>query len=95
TNETRTPWALIDKYWFEGNTVLRNWRPADRFVPSGMAGSKKVGDFLTKQKVPVSERTRVLLLEKEGEILAVIGYRMSQQVAKMNNTDNAVAIYLA
>jgi tRNA(Ile)-lysidine synthase len=89
----KVPWALIDNKWFEGNVVLRNWKPGDRFVPSGMAGSKKVGDFLTHQKVPVSERARVLVLEKEGVILAVLGHRLSHRVSKLNFPDSAVAVF--
>ena len=89
------PWALIDKKWLEGIIILRNWRPADRFVPSGMKGSKKVGDFLTHQKIPISDRERILVLEKDGEILAVLGHRLSDRVWKLEEPENAIAIYLS
>ncbi|MFM7106608.1 MAG: tRNA lysidine(34) synthetase TilS [Flavobacteriales bacterium] len=88
------PWARIDKKWLEGKIILRNWRPADRFVPSGMKGSKKVGDFLTHQKIPLSERARILVLEKDGEILAVLGHRLSERVWKLQEPESAIAIYL-
>ena len=94
SGEKRVPWARIDGHWFEGGAILRNWRPSDRFVPSGMTGSKKVGDFLTHLKIPISERARVLVIEKTGEILAVVGYRLSQHVIKVERPDTAVAVFL-
>jgi tRNA(Ile)-lysidine synthase len=57
---------------------LRAWRPGDRFRPLGMAGSRKLQDILVDLKVPRAERARVLVLECEGEIVWVPGYRVAQ-----------------
>jgi len=91
---TQLPWAIMDKYWLDGHVILRNWKPADRFIPSGMIGSKKVGDFLTHKKIPISERSRILVIEREGEILALLGHRLSEQVCKVQNPESAIGIYL-
>ena len=91
----RKPWAIIDAVHFSGNVILRNWRPADRFVPKGMKGSKKIGDFLTHLKVPLSERKRVMVLERDGVILAVLGYRLADCASHLTEAQSKVAIYLS
>ncbi len=54
---------------------LRPWRAGDRFVPLGMRGRKKVGDFLTDLKVPVHRRRDVYVVLSEGEPVCLAGYR--------------------
>lgn len=88
------PWAMIDKAWFNDDLIMRNWRPADRFVPSGMKGSKKIGDYLTHQKVPLSERKRVLVLESKGVILAILGHRCSDKGVQIMDRKDCVAIFI-
>ena len=55
--------------------VLRPWREGDLFVPFGMTGHKKVSDFLIDQKVPLHRKQEVYVLESNGQIIWVVGYR--------------------
>jgi tRNA(Ile)-lysidine synthase len=52
--------------------TLRSRRPGDRFIPSGMKGSRKVKDFLIDLKIPASLRDRVVVVESAGRIAAVL-----------------------
>ncbi len=58
---------------------LRNWRPGDRFQPLGMAHPKKLSDFLTDEPGLFLPRERMLVLENRGEIVWVVGSRISEK----------------
>ena len=60
-------------------TVLRHWRDGDRLKPFGMNGSKLISDLFTDFKLSEKEKNEIWLLEADGEILWVIGYRASQK----------------
>jgi tRNA(Ile)-lysidine synthase len=53
---------------------VRNFRPGDRFRPSGSGGSKKLKDFFIANRVEKEERRRLPLL-LGPEILWLIGHR--------------------
>lgn len=69
---------------------LRAWRAGDSFVPYGMNGRKKVSDFLIDEKVPLLKKQGVLVLESNGEIVWVVGYRVSQLFAVTESTKKIV-----
>ncbi len=56
---------------------LRNWRPGDRFRPSGMSGSKKLQDLFVDLKLDKEARQAAPLLLRDDEILWVVGLRRS------------------
>lgn len=53
----------------------RSFRKGDRFQPSGMAGHKKVKDFFVDEKIPREARQRIPLVESDGKILWIAGWR--------------------
>lgn len=57
------------------NLIIRNRRTGDYFYPVGMSGKKKLSDYFTDKKIPLSERDRIPLLTQNGKILSVIGLR--------------------
>ncbi|AWV98554.1 tRNA lysidine(34) synthetase TilS [Arcticibacterium luteifluviistationis] len=57
---------------------LRKWQKGDVFQPFGMKGKKKVSDFLIDEKVPVSEKEKVMVLCSDREIVWLLGYRISE-----------------
>ena len=62
------------------NFVLRNWKAGDKFKPLGMKRHKKISDFLTDLKIAASARKKVLVLENDGKIIWVVGFRISDDV---------------
>lgn len=60
---------------------LRTWRAGDRMTPFGMKGSRKIQDILVDAKVPRAERSRVPVVECEGEIVWLPGYRIAARWA--------------
>ena len=63
--------ALGDK------VVVRTRLPGDRFQPLGMAGIKKLQDFLIDARAPRLQRDGIPLLVTERGIAWVVGYRIA------------------
>lgn len=57
----------------------RNWEPGDVFIPSGMAGRKKLSDFLVDSKVPAMHKSSVSVVTSGDEIVWVAGFRVSEK----------------
>lgn len=93
-NEYRLPSdvALIDESKLQYPLRLRRWREGDTFIPFGMAGRKKVGDYLTDQKVPIVERKRQFVLVSGEEIVWVVGRRTDDRFRIGANTENILKI---
>lgn len=70
--------ALNDEVLSCSQVVLRHWRDGDRFKPFGMCGSKLLSDLFTDLKLSEKEKNYTWILEADGEILWVVGYRASQ-----------------
>ncbi len=72
--------------------ILRSWKKGDKFTPLGMKTRKKISDFLTDIKISNSERKNVLVLENNGEIIWIVGYRISEKVRINNTTENKLKL---
>ncbi len=59
---------------------VRRWQPGDRFQPLGMAGTKKVSDFLTDARVPAHRRAGMWVLVSGSEIVWIVGMRLAEGV---------------
>lgn len=57
--------------------VLRHWKRGDRIRPFGMNGSKLVSDLFADFKLDHAAKQSTWLLEADGIILWVLGYRAS------------------
>jgi tRNA(Ile)-lysidine synthase len=68
--------------------ILRPWKPGDWFIPYGMRGRKKVSDFLIDQKVPLHQKENVYVLESEGTIAWVVGYRIDNRFKVTVDTES-------
>ncbi len=71
--------AALDYDKLEFPLVLRLSREGDWFIPFGMKGRKKISDFLVDQKVPLHRKESINVLESNGEIVWVVGYRIDNR----------------
>jgi len=69
---------------FKGQIQLRTWREGDVFRPLGMKGKQKVSDFLINNKVSMSQKKKVLVLLVDGEVVWLVGYRISEYFKVMD-----------
>ncbi len=71
---------------------IRNWQKGDYFYPLGMKGKKKLSDFFIEQKIPLSKKNEVGVLEnKNGDIIWICGYRLDERY-KVKNTGKKIFI---
>ncbi len=60
--------------------TLRLAQPGDRFHPLGAAGGKTLFRFLTDRGVSRAEKPRTFIVERQGEIVWVVGHRIAESV---------------
>lgn len=72
--------------------TIRPWQSGDFFLPFGMDGrSQKLQDFFTNQKLPRTEKDRVwLLVNGNGDIIWVIGFRGDERFRVLPDTPNRI-----
>ena len=92
----RGPWtAHLDAAVAGRTLVLRAPRSGDRLQPLGSAGTKKLQDLLTDEKVPRAEREGVVVAATtEGQIVWVVGHRIAE-CAKVTVATHHVAELIA
>ena len=66
--------------------IVRHRRPGDRFVPLGQSEEKKLGKFLTAQRVPHGLRRDVFVVADGEKIIWVWPVRISEQVKVTGET---------
>jgi len=67
--------------------IIRRWLQSDFFYPLGMKARKKLSDFFIDQKIPVHQKSRIpLLVNGNGDIIWVAGYRSSEHYKVSKNT---------
>jgi tRNA(Ile)-lysidine synthase len=82
------PVAVLDAGQTGEALEVRLARPGDRLQPLGMRGHKKLQDLLVDGKVPREARQVLVVTGREGEVLWVVGHRLSQQAAVRAETNN-------
>jgi tRNA(Ile)-lysidine synthetase-like protein len=87
--------TLINEHdiWYNSHMlplIMRPKKTGDKIVLEG--GTKKVSDLLIDRKVKLSNRKQTLVLEKDQEILAVLGLRKSVKLKEMQNCDIIIKV---
>ncbi|MCQ2129458.1 MAG: tRNA lysidine(34) synthetase TilS [Bacteroidaceae bacterium] len=83
---------------FDANLVklplrVRRVRQGDKFVPLGMKGKKLLSDFLTDQKVPLTDKQRQLVVtDADDNILWVVNRRIDNRYRITPDTEQALVI---
>ena len=75
--------------------IVRPRRPGDRFVPLGLTSEKKIGKFLTAQRVPRRIRKGVLVVVGAEKIIWVWPVRMSEQAKVTADTRTILQLQMA
>jgi tRNA(Ile)-lysidine synthase len=78
--------GVFDFEKLEFPLTLRKWKEGDHFQPLGMKGRKKISDLLISEKVELSQKRKVLVLESNGEIVWVLGFRISDKFKLTDDT---------
>jgi tRNA(Ile)-lysidine synthase len=71
--------------------LWRGWKAGDYFTPLGMSQEKKLSDFLIDLKMPFNEKADVTVIESAGNIVWVVGLRISERF-KVNSGTRRILI---
>lgn len=72
--------------------IARTRRAGDTFQPLGMAGEKKLKDFMIDAHIPRRWRDRAPLVESEGRIAWVVGWRIADWAKVTTSTRKVLEI---
>ena len=76
------------------NIIVRNRQEGDRFAPLGLKGTKKLQDFFVDQKIPEEERNNIPIVESNGKVVWVAGFRLDDRAKVTKRTKKVVKLEL-
>ena len=74
--------------------IVRFRRAGDRFIPLGLAQEKKLGKFMTAQRVPHPMRRKVLVVADGEKIIWVCPVRISEQAKVTGETRRILQLHV-
>ncbi|WP_353685018.1 tRNA lysidine(34) synthetase TilS [Thermodesulfovibrio sp. 3907-1M] len=89
-NGKSTIYIDMDKIKFP--LIVRARKAGDYFYPFGFGKKKKLQDFFVDEKVPRDERDTVPVIESNGDIVCIAGYRLDDRFKIDDNTKRCLQI---
>ena len=74
--------------------LWRKWRTGDAFSPLGLGHRKKLSDFLIDEKVPLTQKHSVTVVESAGVIVWVVGFRVDDRFKVTSRTTSVIRMQL-
>ncbi len=90
--ETEKNLIYVDASKLNFPLKLRRWKEGDSFYPFGMQGKKKLSKFFKDEKIPLTEKEKIWLLEGDGKIIWIVGHRMDDRFKVTETTKEILKI---
>lgn len=97
TGETEVQNCSIDRFDYEQirfPVTVRNFRPGDRFHPSGLGCNQKIKDYFINRKIPRPERKKIPLLVQNNTVIGILGWNVDEYVRISGTTKRILQVFV-